>query len=302
MRHNGLIVLLLQEPLEAKLDPCLNSHVPPEFLRISSLGLEAVFTFIFIHKGLHIRFGHGSHAVGDLIYRIGVYLPAEFDLCFNLVALGHCHISHIVCHAHDTDMTGLDHAHCGPHPGCDLLLYDTVLPEAHHDLPLDPHAADDVAVLPVTVCRLILVHEIHVYGIVRQLLIILRVQVEQRFPILLKSQDPGLGRRKGMHPGDDSCTALVFICFVKCFTDQLIGDQHRLPYHLIRQYAGCIQRIHDLCGMCSDMLQNLVPIQILGTGTEPKLIVFLLQRKAPPSHVFRHKEKFHDMPMFYPIA
>ena len=48
-----------------------------------------------------------------------------------------------------------------------------------------------MAVLSVAVRGLILVHKIHVYGIVGNLLVILRVQMQQRFSELLQAEYPG---------------------------------------------------------------------------------------------------------------
>ena len=61
---------------------------------------------------------------------------------------------------------------------------------AHHHLALHTHTADNVAVLSVTMCRLVLIHEVHINGIIGQLLIKLRMEMQQRFAILLQSQDP----------------------------------------------------------------------------------------------------------------
>ena len=45
-----------------------------------------------------------------------------------------------------------------------------------------PHTAHDMPVLPVAVRGLVLIHEIHIYTVVRNLLIELRMQMAERFP------------------------------------------------------------------------------------------------------------------------
>ena len=68
-------------------------------------------------------------------------------------------------------MAALDHADCGAHPGCNALLHIDIAPVSDYDLALDSHACHDMTVLTVSVCRLVLVHEIHVDGVIRDLLI-----------------------------------------------------------------------------------------------------------------------------------
>ena len=68
-------------------------------------------------------------------------------------------------------MAALDHADCCAHPGCNALLHIDVAPVSHDYLALDSHTCHDMTVLTVSVCRLVLVHEIHVDGVVRNLLI-----------------------------------------------------------------------------------------------------------------------------------
>ena len=64
--------------------------------------------------------------------------------------------------------------------------------------------------------------------------ICLGMQMQKRFSQLLKTFDPHLGRGKGMHPGDNTGTSVIQICFIKSTADQFVSDQGRLPYHLIR--------------------------------------------------------------------
>ena len=51
-----------------------------------------------------------------------------------------------------------------------------------------------MAVFPVSMCRLVLIHKVHVYRIIGDFLIKLCVQMKQRLSVLLQPQNPGLGR------------------------------------------------------------------------------------------------------------
>ena len=190
MGDDRLIILLFQEPLKSDLDPRLLCHMAAELLRIPPFQNDLVSIIILICKSLHVPFFYICDRLRDLIDRISIHFPAKLDLGFHFIAVGHCHIAHIVCHSHDPDMAALDDSHRCTHPGSDLLLYLFVRPVTHDHFPLDPHPGKDMSELASPVCRLVLVHEIHVNGIVWDLHVKLGVQVEQRFSVLLESQDP----------------------------------------------------------------------------------------------------------------
>ena len=214
MGHNSLVVLLLQETLKTQLDARLNRHVPPEFPGVPPLGENLVLSVIFIHQGVDVALGHRCDRLRDLRHRVGVHLPAEFDLGLHLVALGDGYVAHIVRDAHHPDVAALDHAHRGPHPGRDPALNVRVRPVAHHHLALHTQPGENVAVLPVPVGRLVFIHEVHVNGVVGDLAVELGVQVQQGLAVLLKSQNPGFGRGKGVHPGDHTRAVFVVVGLV----------------------------------------------------------------------------------------
>ena len=160
-------------------------------------------------------------------------------------------------------MAGFHHAHSCPHPGCDALLYRVILPVARDHLAVDAHAGHDMAVLPVPVRRLVFIHEIHVDGIVGNLLVVLCVQVKQRLSQFLQTEDPRFRRGEGVHPGDHTRAVLVGVCLIHSLTDQGIRDQYGPPHDLVRQDPRGIQRLDHLLGMCSHMGEHLISVQVL---------------------------------------
>ena len=82
-------------------------------------------------------------------------------------------------------MAALHDTNCSTHPGCDLALYHRIRPVAYHNLTLHAHAGHDMTVLSVTVGRLVLIHEIHVDGVIGQFLIELSMEMQQGLTILL---------------------------------------------------------------------------------------------------------------------
>ena len=68
-------------------------------------------------------------------------------------------------------MAALYDTDCRTHPGSDLLAYSLAGPVSYNNFTLDAHTGYHVAPLTVAVCRLVLIHEIHVDGVVRNLLV-----------------------------------------------------------------------------------------------------------------------------------
>ena len=192
--NDSLIVLFLQETLKADLDLRLYGYVTAEFRLVSSLQEDVVFVVILFYQSVGIRLGNGLNRLRDLIYGIRVDLPAKLNLRFYFIALCNCHVSHIVGNPHHADMAALHDAYGGSHPGGNLLLHLGIAPVAHYNLSLDSHAGYDMPVFPVAVGGLVLVHEVHVNGIVGNLLVELGMQMHQRFSVLLQSQNPGFCR------------------------------------------------------------------------------------------------------------
>ena len=190
MCHDRLVVLRLQESLEPDLDSRLHRYMLSEFLLISAFQKYLILIIIFFDLRVNISFGNRLYFCRNFIHRICVDLPSELDLRLYLIALGNGNIPHIIRDPHDTDVAALDHADRRAHPGADLFLNVRILPVSHDDLPLHAKAAEDVSVLSVSMRRLVLVHEVHVNGVIWNLAVELRMEVKQRLSVLLKSKNP----------------------------------------------------------------------------------------------------------------
>ena len=95
-------------------------------------------------------------------------------------------------------------------------------------LSLDAHAALNMAVFPVAMCRLVLIHEIHINGSIGNLFIKLGQKMTQGFLVLLQADDPHLRRREGVHPGDHAGALRIIIGIVQSFANGCLTDQSRL--------------------------------------------------------------------------
>ena len=228
MGNDCLIVAVLQEPLKADLDSGLLRHMSLKLFRISSLQKNVVFAVIFLNQRVHITLRHGIHIFHRIVHAVMIDLPAELDLGFHLVAFGYGNVVHVVADTADSDVGGFHHAHSRSHPASQLLLYGRAGPVAHNYLALDSHTGYDMSIFPVAVRGLIFIHEIHVDGIVGNLLVELSVKMTQRLSVLLQAQNPHLGRGEGVHPGDHARALRILVCRVQGSADGSRIDQGRL--------------------------------------------------------------------------
>ena len=91
-------------------------------------------------------------------------------------------------------MTALKNTYGCTHPGTDSVLCGFVFPVAHDHLTFHMETGKNMTVFSVTVSCLILIHKIHINGIVWDFTIILCMQMKQRFSQFLKAEDPGFCR------------------------------------------------------------------------------------------------------------
>ena len=89
-------------------------------------------------------------------------------------------------------MGGLHQADGCSHPSCQLLLHSCRCPVPYDHFALDSHAGYDMPILSVAVGGLVLVHEVHIDGIIRDLFIELGMQMTERLSVFLQAQDPHL--------------------------------------------------------------------------------------------------------------
>ena len=189
-----MVILLQQELLKASLNLGLYRHMALKFLRIPALQQDSVLAVILVHQCRDVSLWHSLHIFGQLIDRIGVHFPAELHLGLHLVAFGDSHIPHVVRKSRHPYMAALHDAYRGAHPGCYAAHHLFISPVAHNNLSLNTHAGYHMAVFPVSMGGLVLIHEIHVNGIVGNLLVELCMEMHQGLSVFLQSQNPGLGR------------------------------------------------------------------------------------------------------------
>ena len=229
------------------------------------VGRHRVAALIVRHLRIDLVICHLSGQIRDLADSPVLNLPAVLDLAFEPVAVRDRDIAHVVAECRHACSVG--------EPDClrdlcetaDLLNDRLMLIEARHHFMANSELCQDEAVLAVTMCRLIQVHEVHVNGIVRQLLVGLRVKVQKRLLKQLKPLDPHFRRGKCMHPGDDADAVVVnhdLFHILDADLGRLNGRQKLDPDHVPQLL---IQEIDHLLAVLPDGLKALSSIKILAS-------------------------------------
>ena len=292
----AVVVVLDEEALDADLLGGLDLDVATELLRVTPVHNELVGVVVLVGERLDLGRGDGVDVRHDLVDRPRVDGPAELDLGLDLVAVGHGHVAHGVGEAGATDVAGLLQAHRGGLPAAELGEGDRVLPEAEDDLVVPAHAGEDVPELALAVGGLVLVHEVHVDGVVRDLLVVLRRELAQRLAKVLQAEDVVLGRREGVGPGDDAGAVGVVVGLVEHLLDHRCREEVGLELDLEGHLSRGIEIVDDLLGVLVHVLKALVAVEVLGAGAEIELVLLDLK------HVRSFRTLMHSVQAWVPLG
>ena len=190
-------------------------------------------------------------------------------LGFDLVALGHGHLPHVVAEAGDPGALGVVPGRRGPGPDAQLRLDLLILPVPDDDLAIATHAGADEPELAVAVGALVEVHEVHVDVGPGDVAVELRVQVHERLAQGAQPGDPHLGRGEGVHPGDQPDAVGGGVGLHANLVDRLRRRHDRLEDDLDRDLPGAGQGLGDLPGVLIDLLEGLGPVEVLTSSHKP---------------------------------
>ena len=220
-----VVVMLVEEAADADFLSGLNLDVTTELLRVAAVEDDLVRVVVLVSEGLDLGVADAVDVGHEVVHRPGVDGPAELDLCLDLVSVGHGDVAHRVGEAGDADVAALVDADGDALPGAKLLKDALVLPVTEDHLVGPAHAGEDVPQLALAVSGLILVHEVHVDRVVRNLLVVLRRELAQRLGELLESVDVRLGGREGVRPGDDAGALGIGVRRGERRRDHVVGEQ-----------------------------------------------------------------------------
>lgn len=246
--------------------PCLIAH------GLDIVRSEIIGSAVFVHERVNIRIRNGVHLVHKLAHGPGIDLPAELDLCFDLIALCDGHLTHIVAEAHDLHVLRYRRTDRRLHPASQPRLHRLVPPVSRDHLARRTQPRADKAVLAVAVRRLIEIHEIHVDLFVRDLTIVLRGKMTPWLLQRSETIDPHFRRRERMTPRDDTGTFVVIVSLFDRISDFPGAFGRHFIYDGIRQSFGERLR-HFLCARIY-CCKHLRPIQALAADNKPEFVVF----------------------------
>ena len=166
--------LLFEELFECNLFSCLISY------RFDIVGIHIIMLGIFSHLSVNFFLGNSINELDNIAYTEVVNLPAELNLCFNLITVCYSYIAHIVGYTKNAKFSAFSCTDCGTHPNADFILYGFILPIACNYLLLKSHSCGNVAVLSVTVGRLIKIHKVHINISPRDISVKLCIYVKKR--------------------------------------------------------------------------------------------------------------------------
>ena len=234
-------------------------------------GHDVVLLQVLTHQhvdGCRLDLTDGFDQLADAV---AVDRDAEPDLGLDLVALGDGDSPHVVPEPDDAQPPGLVQAAGSPRPRADTVADGRLAPVADDGLPREPQARLGESELPVTVRRLVQVHEVHVDLGPRELAVELRVQVEQRLLESAETPDPHLRGRERVHPRDHAHACLGCVG-LQAHSADLFGRRHDLPADdAHRNRRSGVERRSDLPGVRVDPAEHLVAVEVLTAGDEPGL-------------------------------
>ena len=228
---------------------------------------------VFLDECISLCVGYLLEVLHQRADGIVIHVVAQALLELYAVAISHSHVVHVHTEHQAANVFGISHTGSHASPDGNLLLSLLVLPVAANHLARYAHAGADMSELDVAVSTLVEVHEVHVHGLPRNLGVILCVEMEQRLLQILQPLDPHLGRREGVHPGDDTYALVV-----------VVGSLHHILYllgtvgcafidHLDGDDATVVQTGHHLLGVSINCNNGVTSIEELCTSYPPNLII-----------------------------
>ena len=264
---------VIQEFLDAEIFPQLILHGFGELLRSIVLGSQVILVAEFLIAAVNILFADSIDDLYQVAHRPIIHRPAQLDLGLHLVALGDSHIAHGVAEAADLQLEALIVGHSHILPAGNLGLHFLIAPETVDNLVLEVQAGVQVSVLAVAMSALIEVHIVKVDSVIGNILTVLGSQMQERLLQQHRAANPVLGRREGVHPGDDTSHFLVIVHILHELGDAVSGGHDPFAHYLVGQLAALIELLDNVFRITGHILQLLLTIEELAAGHKPKFIV-----------------------------
>src|SRR5687767_440080 len=122
-----------------------------------------VFFFIFFNKLIYISIGYFIDNFYEIADAMSVYRVAKFQFSFYLIAFGDGYVTHVIAKTDKLCTLPVVPCSSSTHPYPYIVQHFFMLPVSYNNFSFQPHPRHDKTKLPVAMCRLVKVHEIHIY-------------------------------------------------------------------------------------------------------------------------------------------
>ena len=261
-----------EERAQPELDPRAVAQRVVAFAARREFGCHVVLVAVRLDEPVHVGVGRRVDAGDQVADTVRVDAEPEPPLGLELVALGDRDLPHVVAEARDATAQPVLPGARGPCPDPDPVLDGCIGPVPDHDRAFEAKPCGEEPELAVTMGGLVQVHEVHVDGGPRDLVVELRVQVEERLLEATQAGDPHLGRRERVHPGDEPDACVARIRLLAQPPDLVREGQDGLDHHLDRDPGSSVERSRDRRGMLGDGRERLRTVEVLRSGDEPDFV------------------------------
>ena len=222
---------------------------------------------------VNLSFSNSINNLYQIAFWIIINSPAQLNLCFNLIALSACNVTHGVSEAGYLDIEALVCSNCYILPACNLLNNLFILPVTINNLVIDAQTAVYIAIFSVTMSTLMEVHVVKVNIRIWNFVEILSCQMKQRLLQQLSSTNPILSWRECVHPGNNTCYVIIIINVLHQLSNLIRGSHNSLEHNSVRQLSAGIQSSYNFLSICSNTLECLFTIQVLASCNKPEFII-----------------------------
>jgi len=237
------------------------------------IGNHGVFFIVFCHFSSEFFRSNFSNQFSKLVNCVGVAFPTEFDFNFYFVTVGNANITHVVAETSNFQFFAENNAGSGTHPAGDFSGNVRIFPVANYYFARHTQTGSHKAGFTVAMSGLVEVHEVHVHGSVRNVLVVLSVEMEKRFLEAYQPFDPHLGRREGVCEDDNTCTLILIVHFFHQFGDFFGAGYNAFVDDFARKTKFVHLVDHVIC-MCNTSIDRFLAIKRLAAGDKPKFQIF----------------------------
>ena len=273
----SVVTSVIEEFLDGNVFAELIAYRCLEFFLRVVLRIERVHFSQFLVFRIDVSFRNSIYLIHEFTDRPIVNRPAELNLSFYFITFGNSYVTHGITETADADMEAFVVSYSYILPISDFLLDFLVTPVAINNLVVNVQTGVKIAVFTVAMSTLVEVHVIKVNRSVGNFVEILGSQMQERFLQEFRAANPVLGRREGVHPGDDTSYFIMVVDILHELRDAISRGHNAFADDLIRQFAAGIEFVHNVLRVTFYIFELFFTIEMLAACNKPKFIIFYFQ-------------------------